>query len=313
MSCFRWLRILPMLGASLMLAWDVSHASESAACGGRAEFALQILGSGGPELDGGRASSGYVVWVNGRASLLVDAGGGSRLRFGETAARLQDLELLALTHFHVDHAGDVPALIKAGYFSERDRPLLMSGPAGNQRFPGPADYLRGLFGDRAPYRYLGGALDGSEGQFELRPVELPSEPAEEARVFRRGNLSVESIGVRHGPLPAVAYRVTAGTRSIVFAGDQDGRVEAFWSFAKGADLLVANMAIHENAGAAARRLHATPGAIGRGAAKADVAHLLLSHLMRRSLAALDGSLAAVRESYGGKVTVAEDLQCIPIG
>ena len=57
MSCFRWLRILPMLGASLVVAWDVGHASDSAACGGRAEFALQILGSGGPELDGGSFGS----------------------------------------------------------------------------------------------------------------------------------------------------------------------------------------------------------------------------------------------------------------
>ncbi len=305
--------LLPLLFASMVTAEELRGANDGVACGSRAELALQVLGSGGPELEGGRASAGYLVWVDGHARLLVDIGGGSRLRFGETAARLQDLELLGLTHFHVDHAGDVPALVKAGYFSRRDRPLLMSGPAGNPRFPGPADYLRGLFGDRAPIRYLGGALDGSEGQFELRAVELPAAPAERAQVFRRGNLSVESIGVRHGPVPAVAYRVAAGSRSIVFAGDQDGRVEEFWDFAKGADLLVAHLAIPEDAGAAARRLHATPGVIGRGAATAEVGHLLLSHLMSRTVTVLEESLAAVRKSYGGTVTVADDLQCIPIG
>ena len=33
---------------------------------------LQVLGSGGPELDDGRASSGYVIWRDGKARIIVD-------------------------------------------------------------------------------------------------------------------------------------------------------------------------------------------------------------------------------------------------
>src|SRR5580658_1660035 len=40
---------------------------------------LQVLGSGGPELQDKRASSSYVVWRDGKARVLIDAGGGAAL------------------------------------------------------------------------------------------------------------------------------------------------------------------------------------------------------------------------------------------
>jgi len=35
-----------------------------------------------------RASSSYLVWQDGQARVLVDAGGGSALRFGESGAKI---------------------------------------------------------------------------------------------------------------------------------------------------------------------------------------------------------------------------------
>ena len=48
---------------------------------------LQVLGSGGPELEDGRASSGYVIWQDGKARVLVDMGAGSLLRFEKSGAK----------------------------------------------------------------------------------------------------------------------------------------------------------------------------------------------------------------------------------
>ena len=53
--------------------------------------AAQVLGSGGPELQDKRASSSYLVWKDGQALVLVDAGGGSALRFGESGAQMSQL------------------------------------------------------------------------------------------------------------------------------------------------------------------------------------------------------------------------------
>jgi hypothetical protein len=66
------------------------EASAQANCSSE-PLAVQVLGSGGPDAGGTRASSGYLVWRAGRAVVMVDVGGGTFLRFGEAGARLQDL------------------------------------------------------------------------------------------------------------------------------------------------------------------------------------------------------------------------------
>ena len=67
-------------------------------CGSH-RLAVQILGSGGP-FPSSSASTGYIVWLDGRSAVLVDAGGGVFLRFGESGARIEELEFLAISHLH---------------------------------------------------------------------------------------------------------------------------------------------------------------------------------------------------------------------
>ena len=73
---------------------------------------LQVLGSGGPNAIDGRASSGYLIWLDNKAQIMIDAGGGTSLRFGETNADIKDLKLLAITHLHIDHSIDIATMIK---------------------------------------------------------------------------------------------------------------------------------------------------------------------------------------------------------
>jgi phosphoribosyl 1,2-cyclic phosphodiesterase len=116
-------------------------------CGGQG-VALQVLGSGGPELQDKRASSSYLVWQDGQARVLVDAGGGSALRFGESGANMSQLDVILFTHFHVDHSADFPALIFSSWFEERNRPLPVYGPAGNIEFPSTVDFVHAFFNGR---------------------------------------------------------------------------------------------------------------------------------------------------------------------
>ncbi|MGD9584089.1 MAG: MBL fold metallo-hydrolase [Lysobacterales bacterium] len=280
-----------------------------AGCGSEG-VAVQVLGSGGPIADDGRAGSAYLVWVDGHARVLIDAGGGAFLRFGESAARIEDLELIALTHLHADHAADLPALVKSGYFSARERPLPISGPDGGGDFPGLREWLGSQFdANTGAWRYLSGALNGSAGQFALIPQQVAAASRRAATVLKSGDLLVEAIGVPHGPVPALAYRVSVRGQRLVFGGDQNGSADRFWKFAHAADLLVMALAIPEQADSVARRLHAPPGIIGAGAGGAGVRRLLLSHLMERSLYSLAANLAAVRRGYAGSVAVAQDLAC----
>jgi len=84
---------------------------------------LQVLGSSSPEMGDKRASSGYIVWVDGKSRVLIDFGGGASLRFEESGAKIQELDVILLTHLHIDHTADIPALLKSGFFVDRRRDL----------------------------------------------------------------------------------------------------------------------------------------------------------------------------------------------
>ena len=298
--------------ARLLLCLMLVMQFAAAACGEHG-VAVQVLGSGGPVASDRRASSGYLVWIDGHARVLVDAGGGTWLRFGESGARLEDLSLIAITHLHADHVADLPALVKSGFFSDRDAPLAISGPSGGGEFPSLRDFLRAEFDPRrGAFRYLAGALDGSGGLFKLMPIEIDAKARTPVDVRNDDTLRVRAIGVPHGPVPALAYRIDVRGRSIVFSGDQNGSNEAFWALARDADLLVMAHAVPEDADPVARKLHARPSVIADGATRSRVRFLLLSHLMKRSLDALPASLQILRERYAGPIETATDLACYPL-
>lgn len=297
-----------MLLSALLLAW-LSPAM-AADCPPASGVAVQVLGSGGPVADDDRAASGYLLWRDGRARVLVDVGGGAFLRFGQSGARIEDLQLLALTHLHTDHAADLPALLKGGYFSLRRRSLRLSGPDGNHLVPSLDTFLEALFKPRrGAFAYLSGFLDGSDGLFALEPVTVPAGAEDPVTVWRDAGLVVRAVGVHHGPIPALGYGIELDGRRIAISGDQNLSTRHFAALARDADLLVMPMAIPESAGEVATNLHARPSAIGGFATRVKARRLVLSHLMARSLSNLDAQLDRVREHYPGPVTVAQDLAC----
>jgi len=71
-----------------------------------------VLGSGGPR-PFGRAGSSYILVVEGRPRILVDAGPGAFLRIGELDLDLGTVGTVLLTHLHIDHSGDLAAFFNA--------------------------------------------------------------------------------------------------------------------------------------------------------------------------------------------------------
>src|ERR1700755_995649 len=132
---------------TLCLNCQYAPSADAQACGGEG-VTVQVLGSGGPELQDKRASSSYLIWQDGQARVLVDTGGGSALRFGESGAKMSQLDVILFTHFHVYHSPDFPALIFSSWFEGRDRALPVYGPAGNNEFPSTIDFVRAFFNSR---------------------------------------------------------------------------------------------------------------------------------------------------------------------
>ena len=118
------------------------------------------------------------------------------------------------------------------------------------------------------------------------------------------------MGVPHGPVPALSYRIRIGPKSIVFSGDQNGNSDAFIDFARGTDVLVMHMPVPENIGGVGRNLHAPPSLIGKIAAETGSGKLVLSHFMARSLENLEENLIQVRSQFSGPLISADDLDCV---
>ena len=279
------------------------------ACTGKG-LELQVLGSGGPEMQTGRASTSYLVWRDGKARVLVDAGGGSALRFGQSGAEMRDLDVVLLTHLHIDHVADLAALVKSSFFEDRTRSLPVLGPAGNRFFPSTTGFMRALFDPKhGAFRYLGGFLEPGQASYTILPRNIEPGPGAVITVFDKAGWRIAATTVEHAAVPALAWRIDADGHSIVFSGDANGDNGNLDKLAKGADLFVAHNAVPEGATGIERRLHMPPSVIGRIAANAEVKKLILSHRMLRTLGKEPETLQNIARHYAGPVVFADDLDC----
>lgn len=172
-------------------------------------------------------------------------------------------------------------------------------------------------------------------QFQPRDIEIPggcgfdpdhqvSPAMEPFEVFRDENVTVTAILVSHHPTaPAFAFRFDTEAGSVTISGDT-APCENMVKLARGTDLLLheainldelarrytdapmlqATMAHH-------RRAHTTAEQAGQIAAAAGVGCLALHHLVP-SYSPPEAWMKA-RSTYGGPLTIPEDLEIIPFG
>jgi ribonuclease BN (tRNA processing enzyme) len=296
----------------LLLICSFVRPAEAQTCGSQG-IAVQVLGSGGPELQDKRASSSYLLWEDGQAKALIDAGGGSALRFGESGAQMSQLEVIFFSHFHVDHSGDFSALIKSSWFEDRKNPLPIYGPPGNDFMPSTTEFVSDYFGGKhGVYRYLSELLEPDEdGSYKMQPhnVEAGSTPVV---VFRNADLTASAVRVIHGGVPALAWRIETRGKVIVFSGDTNGEGAGLAKLATDADLFIAHNAVPEGVTGVERNLHMPPSVIGQIAQEAHVKKLVLSHRMLRTLGKESQTESEIRKKYAGPLQFANDLDCFPI-
>ena len=271
---------------------------------------VQVLGSGGPEVGDGRASSSYLVWVDGKAKVLIDTGGGSSDNFGRSGAEFADLDAILFSHFHVDHSGDLPALIKSSFFDNRKRDLPVYGPSGNYWMPDVKEFLEALFDIEGAFRYLADFMDdGRSNGYRLQPFVIDMDKKERQVVVSTPQMTLSTISVHHGALPALAWRIDVAGKSVVFSGDMNGDYGTLPILAKQADLLVAHNAVPEGATGVERNLHMPPSVIGKISQDAQVKQVVLSHRMKRTLGREPETQSNIRKFYTGPLSFADDMNC----
>jgi ribonuclease BN (tRNA processing enzyme) len=298
--------IRPLI-AGLLVAIAATSGAFAQACTGN-PLAVQILGSGAPGFVKDRANTSYLLWIGPQAKILLDAGGGSYVRFGQAQAKFSDLSMILVSHLHPDHVSDLPGILWSGRMTRSDS-LPVIGPSGNDAAPSLSAFLERQFDPKnGAFEVLGSTMAKAPGNpgVRLDAAIVDVTKQEPTTVFDRDGIKVTALGIPHGNLPTLAYRVEAQGRSVVFSSDQNGTNPRFPEFAKGANLLVMHLAIGVGAN---NPNQALPAVVGSVAQSANPRGLVLSHIAQFDL---DAAVADVKRNYSGPLTVGADLQCTQV-
>lgn len=280
------------------------------------EVRVTVLGSGDPFVRPSQASASILVEVGNaeRDLFFLDLGSGALKNFDGLRLPVTATTKVFLTHLHADHVGDLPTLIYSLAKAGRRDPVGVWGPASDDGALGTRTYLDHL---QAAHAWDMESLCGHPGQSGARAIvtEVPFDST--AVVYESNGVTITSFPVIHIQNGAVGYRLDYAGRSVVFSGDTRPcrtLVEA----SAGVDLL-----IHETfpspdvyakkagvppdfAEKIVNGVHTSPAMAGRvfarvGARMSVMWHLAVDH------DTVAGAQRDMRTTYGGPVTIAQDL------
>jgi len=241
------------------------------------------LGTGTVALSASRVCAGH--WVEADdVRLLLDCGSGIARRLAELGLAWPAITHVALTHFHVDHHGDLPTLVSAwknGQMPPRSAPLHLIGPVGTASL---LERLTAAYGDW---------LRSPGFPIELREIA----PGETIELSPAARLSARKVP---HTAESVAYSIERGNRRVVYTGDT-GPDEALGDWARDCDLLVCECSLPSSM---AMKEHLTPEQCGALAARANARHVVLTHFYP-SVERVD-IRALVAVQFSGPVTLARD-------
>lgn len=283
--------------------------------------AVQVLGSGELKQKSHHAGSSYLIWIDGKARLMVNTGSGSALRFGESRASFRDLEALVFTQLSTAQSTGLPGLISAAHASGRRSPLPIFGPDGSKFMPSTVNLIRTLFDSkRGAWRELGSVLSPlDKRRFKLKPHDIRTrikggkpqlkniKKTNPVFVNKHYRLTAKPVNDRDHS-PALAWRVDIGKQAVVFA-DYTGMINELAKFSRNADILVIPLTMD----AATYRANDDRNDISQLANAASVKRLLLTHYKKNVSQKTAAKLAHIRQQYRGDIDIAKDLTCYPLG
>jgi ribonuclease BN (tRNA processing enzyme) len=217
---------------------------------------LTVIGSGTAAPHPDRVCAGHLVEAS-ETRLLLDCGNGVVFRMAQLALDWRAITHVALSHFHYDHVGDLPALIAAfrwGQLPPRTVPLTIIGP------PGTREWLE--------------RVAAAHGSWILGP----DYTIEIAEITPGGDgIALPDMKLDAFPVPhsanSVAYSITGGQARLVYTGDT-GDSDALADWATGCDVLLAECSLPA---ASAMAEHLTPESAAALAARARPGRLVLTH------------------------------------
>jgi len=278
---------------------------------------ITFLGTGVGIPQVGRVQSGLIMEIGGRP-VLFDCGCGVLGRIAEAGYGHTDINTIVLTHLHLDHAGDVLALLKARWLSGAADSVHIYGPQGTHEWFGkvmaPYAYLRDRFGVEITELSGGEAFSpdssgtgAGKGAEDIGNIEGIARGA-------TGENAVDDCVITCTPtvhsVPSLAYRLEINGRAVVYTGDTEPS-ELLFRFAEGAEVL-----IHECSFPLGFETtnHTTPDMLTGMMQQhpLDVKHLYLVHLYPQMQGHEMEAVEHIRGYFTGDVIIGEDLMEIKL-
>ncbi|MBN2111387.1 MAG: MBL fold metallo-hydrolase [Methanosarcinaceae archaeon] len=249
---------------------------------------IRFLGTGVGIPQVGRVQSGIIMEMDGMP-VLFDCGCGVLGRIVEAGYRHMDIGNIVLTHLHLDHVGDVLALLKANWLVGKTD-MHIFGPEGTR------DWFGMVMGT---YDYL-------KGRFEVDISELSGG---ETFTPEGTNCIVSCTPTVHS-VSSLAYRVEYGGKAVVYTGDTEPSGTVF-EFADGADLMIHECSFPPGFEVSS---HTTPDMFSNMLERVplNVKRLYFTHLYPQMQGHEQETVDHVRQYFKGEVAIASDLMEIEV-
>jgi ribonuclease Z len=281
---------------------------------GAEEMRVIALGTGTPNFRHSQASASWLVELGDGQKFLFDIGTGSLANLAALEIPYDYLDKVFLSHLHVDHIGDLDAMFIGGWVSNRTVPLRVWGPSGLKPQHGTrhmVDRLREMYswditGRRGNMPSSGGHIEATEFDYSKTHV-----------VYDKDGVKIRSWPAIHTIDGPVSYSLEWNGLKFVYSGDTNPN-KWFLEEARNADLLIHECYLTvqqfidikkydpERARIVATVVHTPPQACGKIFSMLKPRHAVAYHTFSDFNIAPD-TIAAIRKTYDGPLTLAEDL------
>jgi ribonuclease Z len=179
------------------------------------EIRVTALGTGYPSRRA-QACAGFMVEVGNGDVFIFDAGAGTNSAFNTLRVPYWKATKIFITHYHLDHIGDLPAYYDFGQSNGRLQPMNLYGPDGmddDENMEALVDALK-RYARWHDHTKIGN-LDPRG--FEMVPHRFTADKTQV--VYDENGVTITSFPVPHGIFGAVGYRLEYAGMSVVYAGD----------------------------------------------------------------------------------------------
>ncbi|UCH47821.1 MAG: MBL fold metallo-hydrolase [Betaproteobacteria bacterium] len=281
---------------------------------GADEIRLVALGTGMPLARRSQAATCWLIELGNGDKFLFDIGTGAMANFTAQMIPFDFVTKIFLTHLHTDHWGDLASLWAGGWTAGRTVPLEIWGPSG----------AREDMGTKYAVEHF---LKAYNWDLQTRLANLNSKPgkiivhefdykAENKIVYQENGVTIRSWPAIHAGDGSVSFALYWKGMKIVIGGDT---MPNTWYIKYAMD---ADIAIHEafmtpellvklynqapeTAIGVGTYVHTSPQAFGKVMSTIKPRHAIAYHFFNEA-DTLPTMTAAIRETYDGPLTMAED-------